>query len=1078
MPIRARSSIVLALALVASIAAASAGPSASPAEDALHVTEGLTATYLVQVERDERWIDAPPAAGDRPTSTLHGVTVTRETRLYPDEAIVIWRGHATDGDSHRVRVGLSVPAAPLRGADCAAWVFYSRAGQQMDFRLTAPGDLPPPLNDERAQNINSGLRSLVCAGETPFRADLDSDPDGRWQLYWEEDQLRLLSLHWSVRPDRPLVAVARLRTGEAASGAPRPHDLAALADRPFTTTAWMSERGLYFADDPVELRLHSIALQSLAQPIEATMTLTDWRGERISRRQVRLLDRGEREETARIELEPPRLGMYRVRIDAAGLQREVTFGVVRPPQKVETDRSVFGIHANLRNPHFPRLAEQMGLCWNRLWGGNISGATIWRYVEPEPGRYVWRDDEVALARQHGLRILGMLGGQVPNWVAGGPEAWSDEDFAAWRRYVAATVDHYRDQITHWEVWNEPYGGLRPDQAHVYVRLLRDAWRAAKQVNPSAVIIGTCGPPSAGSWYRPVFEAGGLQYQDAVSAHLYPPAGGEAALDFDEELREQIAGIRELMREFGEEKPLWDTEAGLTPAAPFNRLIRPRYFSTFGRPVPTDIAAAMAARLYIVHAAEDVPLFYYLLHGSFEYAYALCESDGSPLPAAASIATAQSLIDGARPAGTAEYGPVRCYAFTRGTDAILALWGVGLEGRRPVLDLAIRPRATLGIMGNSVGATDPSGHLHTILTPEPLYVLVQADDLPDALEAVRSGPPPQMATLGARLAGVNEPPVGEALSAEVRSFEPGPVEFSASIDALPEGWSLSPEYGYGAQREYVLHGRRTLLFPLALSEAAPRVGEVTLLLRRGEEQISVTDRVELPAEPSPPGRPHEPGIEMAHTGIRHTSSHQWTLVSSTSGLSSLYHGAEPLLEGFYFYVARHGLNQALVGFRGSERETREDPDGAVVVLRNETAHGRCMLTARASREEVTLRWELHVEPIPTGWGELGVYIPEAALNDGYPCRLEAIVGGRSRELTLSAESPLEQLTRVDRLRFEHPRGQWSIDLQGQDFAGSQGWHFQDYRDRARDPGRYRVVLSYTAEEGFDASIVMTIRHSDG
>ncbi|MEA3402437.1 MAG: hypothetical protein U9R79_14460 [Armatimonadota bacterium] len=1045
----------------------------------------LVARGLCQVEVDEQWVEPQPAgapavqhAHDRLTasSTYKSFRLSRTVRAYPGEALVLWRAEVIDDSRHRMRVGLALPLERLRSAPCQAWVFSGRAGQQMDFELTGPDAIPPPLNREGSHNLNMGLHSLVAHVGPDLRVDTDSDRNGRWSLYWTDDEVRLISMHWSVGPDRPLMAVARLQLMDEDASPPRPRDLADLVDGGFTFTAAMSRRGFYFDRQPVEVQLHALSLDPAPERRVADLAVIHQDGREVLSRRAEVLPAGRREHHVSVPVEPPRRGMYRVRVQSGPVQREVTFGVIPRPSGVGNgEASIFGIHAILSNPHYPHLAEQMGMRWERLWGGNISNATLWHAVEPEPGTFAWRDEHIALARRHNLRILGMLGGRSPEWLARPLAEWGDEELAAWRRYVSATVGHYRGDIDHWEVLNEPYGSLRPDQADIYVRVLRAAWEAAKEANPDAVIVGVCGPPSAARWYEPVFEVGGLEYLDAVSSHLYPPGGGTAALDFDETLRDQIAGIRDLMRQYGEVKPLWDTETGIGPATPFNQLKQPRYFSTYGRPVPVDVATDMVARLYIVHVAEGVPMFYYLLHGSYEYAYALCENDGSPMPQAASLAVAESVLDGAEPVAAIEKGPARCYAFRRLNRGIIAVWGVGLKGREPTLKASFRPEEALDVMGNSVDVTGPAGELEMALTQSPVYLRMAAEHLPDALGALRDGPDPVMATLGAEISGVYEEPIGRALAVHVSAFEPEAIEFAVELGALPAGWRGVDRLGYGAQDSYVVHGARTLLFPIERAPAAAASGEVTVTLRRGDEVITATERVTLPDGPAPEAGPHVPGVEMAHTGVEHTKVGRWTIQSSRSGLQNLYRGEEPLMEGFYFYVARRGLNQALVGFRGSQRTIEQGADAASVVLSNQTQRGSCELTARASREEVALRWELHVEPIKTGWGELGVYIPERVLNNGYPCELRATLrGGHERELLLSAETPMDQLDQVQALRFSHPRGRWSIELDGFEFIGSHGWHFQDYRENARHPGRYRLVLSFSAEEGFDAHLGMAIR----
>jgi hypothetical protein len=196
---------------------------------------------------------------------------------------------------------------------------------------------------------------------------------------------------------------------------------------------------------------------------------------------------------------------------------------------------------------------------------------------------------------------------------------------------------------------------------------------------------------------------------------------------------------------------------------------------------------------------------------------------------------------------------------------------------------------------------------------------------------------------------------------------------------------------------------------------------------------------------------------------------------SSGLVELYRGPQPLLTGFYYYVARRGLNAALLSFRGCRRKVEALPDGKRIILSRETAeHGTCRLAIDLTDAECLLRWELSVPPTEEGWGELGFYVPEAQLNGGYPCELEVTSeADLTRQITLSSESyPMEQQTGFKALRLSDARGQWGMDFSGFRFTGSHGWYFQDFRYTKGRRDHYRVVLGFSASEGYEAD--MTVR----
>ena len=773
--------------------------------------------------------------------------------------------------------------------------------------------------------------------------------------------------------------------------------------------------------------------------------------------------------------------MFRLEIEAGAeekLRKELTFGIVPAPRRMGPGRdSVFATHAILSNPHYPNLAAQMGMRWTRLWGGNISSATLWRSVEPDPGRFEWNDGEISLARGLGLNILGMLGGRIPLWIGQQPTEWTDEDLQAWGRYVFETVSHYHDDIGFWEVWNEPYWTFKSDGA-AYVRVLKAAYEAAKEADPGATIVGTCGPPWSIGWYESVFAAGGLQYQDIVSAHLYPPGGGNAPLDYDETLGAFVASIRAAMRTHGEEKELWDTEAGMTPASPFNRLIRPHYFRNYGNPVPAQLMTEMTARLYVTHLAEGIKFFYYLLHGSFEYDSSLCENDGSPLPAAAAIAVAASVLDGAEFVKTIDIGPVRARAFTRGDEGIVTLWGVGLQGRRPDLPLALSPRTVRDVMGNPAPVARRDGSVVLPISPSPLYLSFETSDLGEALRVLEASPPPDLEKLVFQIGGVWEGPAGPAISVNVSNLEPEPVPFRIRLASLPDNWTVQPREHLGREGEYVVHGGRQLLFPVALAdEGAARAGEVEAAIEVDGKESRVRGQVELPdvAPPRPAG-PHQPPPELVHRGIEFVSGGPWTIKVNNGGLEELYFGPERLLSNFYFYTARQGLNSALLSFRDCKREVEALPDGARIRLSaDHPPYGTCELSVEAKGSEVVLRWHLSHSAVEDAWGELGVYVPAHALAGGYPCDLAVTPNaGPPRPLALSAERhPMPPLVDFKALAFRTDRREWGMDMTGSSYRGSHQWYLQDFRENKGKRDHYRLVMSFSAAQDFEADVVMRV-----
>ena len=136
---------------------------------------------------------------------------------------------------------------------------------------------------------------------------------------------------------------------------------------------------------------------------------------------------------------------------------------------------------------YKEYVGELGAKYGRLQSG-------WAKCEKQKGVYEfeWLDESV-----YGLREVG-----VTPWLClcyGNPVYKSDirlgsglaplvqspEGFAAWLKYVEATVSRYKDVVTEWEIWNEPF-----NQAENYSVMLLKTAEVIRKVQPQAVVIAT------------------------------------------------------------------------------------------------------------------------------------------------------------------------------------------------------------------------------------------------------------------------------------------------------------------------------------------------------------------------------------------------------------------------------------------------------------------------------------------------------------------------------------------------------------------------------------------------------------
>lgn len=150
-------------------------------------------------------------------------------------------------------------------------------------------------------------------------------------------------------------------------------------------------------------------------------------------------------------------------------------------ETLDRDQAKFSVYKD--------LVGELGAKRGRLQSG-------WAKCEKEKGVYdfAWLDECVE----------GLDGQGVEPWMClcyGNPLYGSDlhlgasvagvtrneEAFAAWLKYVAATVSRYRDTIDEWEIWNEP--NLRDQGCEAYATLLVETSETIRRIQPDAVVMG-------------------------------------------------------------------------------------------------------------------------------------------------------------------------------------------------------------------------------------------------------------------------------------------------------------------------------------------------------------------------------------------------------------------------------------------------------------------------------------------------------------------------------------------------------------------------------------------------------------
>jgi hypothetical protein len=206
------------------------------------------------------------------------------------------------------------------------------------------------------------------------------------------------------------------------------------------------------------------------------------------------------------------------------------------PSAVVPDGLGVNIHFTDARPGELEMLAAAGFHWVRMdfsWGG----------TEQRTGNYDFSayDRLVAALEVQKLRALFILDYGNPLYEANDAVA-TEAGRRAFARWAAAAAVHFQSHGILWEIWNEPNGSFWKPQANAedYAALALAAAKAIHAAAPGEAVIG---PATSGvdlPFLETCFQAGLLNWWDAVSVHPYRQSGPESAEAEYQKLRELVA----------------------------------------------------------------------------------------------------------------------------------------------------------------------------------------------------------------------------------------------------------------------------------------------------------------------------------------------------------------------------------------------------------------------------------------------------------------------------------------------------------------------------------------------------------
>jgi hypothetical protein len=340
-------------------------------------------------------------------------------------------------------------------------------------------------------------------------------------------------------------------------------------------------------------------------------------------------------------------------------------------------------------PAFAQAVVEKGVVTDLTWGSTTddqdrtgqkiveSGAqwalmvVKWAEVEPTTkGSYDQAsldrlDRAVTVARSAGAKVIVTVYTSPP-WASGAPE-WDrpPADPADYGDFIGFLAARYQGQVAAWEIWNEENLSrfwMPTPSAGDYARLLKAAYPAAKQADPSARVL------FGGMQYNDyrfleaayAAEPDVGDYFDAVATHAYVFGGGppeEVAYEPDGRMARESFGayqeVRASLLAQGDDKPIFLTELGWSTSVS----------NPWG--VTLEEQADYLTRAYrqvAAHPYVEAALWYQLRNNfwnndgdSWDDQLGLLRTDFSPKPAWAAFVAVDGTV-GPTPSGGESPGP--------------------------------------------------------------------------------------------------------------------------------------------------------------------------------------------------------------------------------------------------------------------------------------------------------------------------------------------------------------------------------------------------------------------------------------
>jgi endo-1,4-beta-mannosidase len=289
------------------------------------------------------------------------------------------------------------------------------------------------------------------------------------------------------------------------------------------------------------------------------------------------------------------------------------------------------------------------LAWARALHAKVVRVDIpWSVMEPQgagridPHALAFADRLVSDAEAAGIKVI-MMVESTPCWDSSAPtsllsrcstqrmsqaNAWPPTNDADYAAFVAYLAQRYGPNLAAMEIWNEPDQANQlylagPNKPQQYAAILRAAYPAIKQVDPTLPVLGGSLVGSNGAFLRALYKAGIKGYYDGLSVHFYNLTLAS------------LRSIHEVQLENGDDTPLWLNEFGFSSCWPGHKIQQEQACVT-KQLQATDLASIVRSLARVPYVASAMV---YELQGSPTEEFGVVTAGGSHKPSFSALASA-------------------------------------------------------------------------------------------------------------------------------------------------------------------------------------------------------------------------------------------------------------------------------------------------------------------------------------------------------------------------------------------------------------------------------------------------------